>query len=261
MKIKNLLPALLLLSSFGAFAQTKTGGTLEVNSNYAFFVGPENELILDTLIMHSNSIIRFDPAKPAKLVAKVAIIGDKCKITAKGANGNKGDGFNPGEDGKDGGTLDLALNFEKLGRLTIDVSGGNGGRGASGKSGNWGKETKTEQITYVDAKGNSQTKTVIVELGDPGTDGEDATRGGSGGNGGQLKLTYDSKRFTPTINQSGRKEHSILILYAGGESAKDGTPGRGGMGSKNGKIKYTPKHASIDGHVEVSRVENLQEKL
>jgi hypothetical protein len=254
MKFTNLLLTLIiLLLAIEANAQTNNSRKLEIHPYEIFFVGPENELDLDTLIMHNNSILRFDPSKPAKLIARAAFIGRKCKITAKGADGRSGNSANSGEDGEDGGALDIFINFESLGRLTIDIRGGNGGKGANGKSGFQGKETKTEQITYRDAKGNLQTKTVIVELGDPGTDGENATRGGSGGNGGQLKLAYDSKSFIPTINQSNRKEHSILILYAGGGKAKDGTPGRGGMASKDGTLIYTPTKASNDGHIEVKR--------
>lgn len=255
MKIKNLLLTLfLLLLAIEADAQTNNSRKLEIHSYEIFFVGPENELDLDTLIMHNNSILRFDPSKPAKLTARAAFIGRNCKITAKGADGISGNSANSGDDGENGGELDMIINFESLGRLTIDIRGGNGGKGANGKSGFRGKETKTEQITYKDAKGNSQTKTVIVELGDPGTDGENATRGGSGGNGGQLKLAYSSRSFTPTINQSNRKEHNILILYAGGGKAKDGTPGRGGIGSIDGTLIYTPTKASNDGHFEVKRI-------
>jgi hypothetical protein len=255
MKIQTLVLTLIVfLICFDADAQTNNNRKLEIHPYEIFFVGPENELDLDTLIMHNNSILRFDPSKPAKLIARAAFIGRKCKITAKGADGRSGNSANSGEDGEDGGKLDVFLNFESLGWLTIDVRGGDGGRGASGESGLRGKPTKTETRSYIDAKGKLQT-TTIVELGDPGTDGTDATRGGSGGNGGQLKLAYDSKSFTPTFNQSKRKAHSVNILYAGGVKGKDGAPGSGGIGSKNGIVKYTPTKASNEGQIEVKRQE------
>ncbi|WP_162427347.1 hypothetical protein [Pontibacter pudoricolor] len=255
MKTKNLLLTFIIfLLGIEATSQSRNSRTLEIRSYETFFVGPENELDLDTLIMHNNSILRFDPAKPGKLVARLAIIGRKCKITAKGADGEEGNNFTPGEDGRNGGTLDVFLNFKSLGWLIIDIRGGDGGNGANGISGLKGKPSKTETRSYIDAKGKLQT-TTIVQLGDPGSDGTDATRGGSGGSGGQLKLTYDSKLFTPTFNQSKKKAQSVNILYAGGVKGKDGTPGKGGMGSKDGTVKYTPTQASNTGHIEIKRAD------
>jgi len=246
-----------LLLSAQAPTQNKHHIKLELKEKEVYIVGPDNILLIDTLIMRDRSVIVFDPSKPGVLVARTAIIKNNCVVLAKGADGNKAPAFLPGEDGENGGQLDMYMSFQSLGKLTIDVRGGNGGPGVSGKDGERGRPGKTETKSYTDANGKLITTTYVVER-HPGTDGGDATKGGNGGDGGSIKLSYKADSFSPVFNQNNRNRHRITILYTGGKKGEDGKPGFGGIGSRDGELVYSPSRESADGSIVLERIKDTQ---
>ncbi|MBC5993506.1 hypothetical protein [Pontibacter cellulosilyticus] len=221
-----------------------------ITEKKTYFVGTDNTLKVDTLVMQDRATIQFDPKKFGTLEAKVAFIGDKCLVSSKGADGKRGTKLKQGENGENGGSLSIILNFESLGKLTIDTSGGTGGNGINGQNGKKGIPERKETKTIRDANGNPQTIVVVIP-GEPGTDGTDATAGGNGGNGGNLMFMYSTNGFIPVFNHANRNSNSIVILQEGGSGGRKGEPGKGGLQSIDGNVKHFTNRQSNDGTLEL----------
>lgn len=241
--------AVILYFTFPAAAQSTTS-KLVIKKKEVYIVGPGNILRVDTLIMQDKATIQFDPTRYGILEAKLAIIGKKCVVSSKGVDGKKGENLNPGEDGTHGGSLSIMLNFESLGKLTIDTRGGNGGAGVNGRNGQTGTQSRVETKTVTDASGKQQTITIVVPA-QPGSNGTDATMGGNGGNGGNVMMMYATNGFIPIFNQETRDKHGITILHTGGQRGRTGEPGRGGIASMDGTVRYTEIKGSTDGRVDL----------
>jgi hypothetical protein len=153
---------------------------------------------IDTLILNNDSSLKF--YQNTMLVVQKAFIGNRCEINSTGSHGLNGRHPNQlnGENGQDGKSLVIIVNFKELGSLIINTSGGNGGRAANGRSG-----------------GESQN----------GGDG------GNGGTAGNLTLIYSHEGFVPIFNNVGHN-HNIQLQYFGGEPGNGGLGGRGGSGIK-----------------------------
>ena len=248
------LSALATLAVYFCFAPASlaqdTVSKLVIKEKEAYVVGPENVLKVDTLVMLDQATIQFDPKRYAMLEAKVAMIGDKCVILNKGVDGKNSKRLTPGEDGANGGTINIILNFKSLGKLTIDTRGGNGGAGINGKDGYAGEPERTETKTVRDASGKERVVTSVVPPR-AGTDGGDATMGGNGGNGGNITLMYSANDFIPVFNQYDRETNSIVILHTAGQRGRTGEPGKGGIASMDGTVKYSDIKNSQDGRIEL----------
>ena len=231
-------------------AAQRTTSKLEIGKRKVYVVDSTNILKVDTLIMHNGATIQFDPTKYGTLEAKVAIIGNKCVISSKGADGKYAKETNAGEDGVNGGDMSIILNFESLGKLTIDARGGDGGAGVNGRNGHGGERDRVETKTVRDASGKERVVTTVIPP-KPGTDGTDATMGGNGGSGGNILLMYSTSGFIPVFNQDKREENSIVILHTAGKRGRTGEPGKGGISSLDGKVKFSAIKDSSDGHVEL----------
>ncbi|MCC9167672.1 hypothetical protein [Pontibacter harenae] len=159
---KHLLLQLLFLGTVQlAQAQTVTLSKLEVRSKEVYMIGSENSLNVDTLILHDNATIQFDPEKHGTMEAKAVYVGENCKITSKGGKGLNVKGINLTD-----GYTDYVLSRLGDGSLT--------GANAVGILKPGGK-------------------------GQPGMSGSDASIGGSGGNGGNVTLCYKTNGFLPII--------------------------------------------------------------
>ncbi|WP_299824332.1 hypothetical protein [uncultured Pontibacter sp.] len=243
-----------LYFAFPAAAQT-TRGKLEIKKKEVYVVDSTNVLKVDTLIMHDKATVLFDPSKYGMLEASVAIIGENCVISAKGINGRSGTNLYTGENGDKGGNLSLIIKFVQLGRLTIDISGGDGGPGANGIDGSRGTEDRFKTITYTDASGKTQTKTITLP-GTPGSDGTDATMGGNPGDGGKLLLMYSTNGFIPIFNHEKWSQHSIVIKHRAGQRGKNGIPGKGGLRARNGVVQEENISYGNDGHIQLLNMDN-----
>ncbi|MEJ8756137.1 hypothetical protein WG947_03955 [Pontibacter sp. H259] len=255
MKIKNLSSAFLLLSSFGAFAQTNTYSKLEIKKNEVFKVGPTNMLLVDTLIMHDKATIQFSPEVKGILQSNVAYVGNNCTVTSRGLNGINYTSKTMGTPGQDGGSLDIILHFERLGKLTIDTRGGRGGDGMKGKDGAKGAPDRIEERSVVGPDGKYTTVRVVIPA-QLGSDGTSATTGFTGGNGGDVQLSYSTNDFIPVFNNAEAK-NGILLLTTAGAYGRDGQPGRGGLGRMDGKLVQLENEKPQDGKVELVNVNSL----
>ncbi|MBB6610938.1 hypothetical protein H7F15_07815 [Pontibacter sp. Tf4] len=248
MKIKNLVPALLMiLYAVHAQAQNQHYTKLELKPKEVFIVGPGNVLLVDTLIMHDKATIKFSPSSPGTLKANVAYIGSKCTISSRGEDGLHTRKNRPGTRGSNGGDLDITMHFQELSSLLIDTQGGTGGNGLHGKNGRPGTPDRNEKRIV---KGNKGVDIVTYELvpGIPGTDGKNATQGYIGGNGGNITFTYSTAAFIPVFNHA-NAPHSITLLHTVGDTGKDGTPGKGGFNSKDGELILEKKPQATDGQI------------
>lgn len=247
MKIRNLLPVLLLLSSFETFAQTNKYTKLEIKHNEVFEVGLTNMLLADTLIMHDKATIKFSSETAGILQANHAIVGEKCTISSRGANGINSNSKTNGTAGQDGGDLDISLYFAQLGSLTIDTQGGRGGDGKKGRNGASGEAERMEEKEVRGADGKT-SKVIVVIPAKSGTNGSDATTGLNGGNGGDIYLTYSTKNFIPVFNNS-KARNSIILIHTAGNSGKNGEPGKGGVNSTDGKLIQVNRVETTDGQI------------
>jgi hypothetical protein len=249
--LRLLATGALLLGSYTAFAQQANIPKLVIAKGTTYVVGLDNTLKVDTLIMQDKSTIRFAPSMQGVLEAKVAMIGNNCSISSKGADGQKGLDVSPGGDGEDGGNLTVVLNLSSLGRLTIDTRGGTGGAGANGKNGKPGTRERTETKIVMGADGQPQTISVLV-AGEPGSNGSDATSGGNSGRGGNLLLMYSTPGFIPVFNHTSRNTNSIAIITTAGNRGSAGVPGKGGFQSTDGVVRGRDSFRdSPDGHIEL----------
>ncbi|WP_276499214.1 hypothetical protein [Pontibacter litorisediminis] len=254
--MKKKLLSLLALSLLSAPAFAQTISRLDVGPGETYVVAPENVLQVDTLVLHEKATIRFSPTQQGVLHAKVAYIGKKCTISARGLDGANGSANNPGQNGEAGGNLSLQLHLEQLGSLTIDASGGRGGKGANGKNGRQGKPD--EYVTKVSRDAHGKTvKTVELVPGTLGTNGTDATMGGNGGDGGNIMLVYSTKGFIANFNRD-IHVNNINILYNAGESGKSGTPGKGGFMSSDGMVIASEYRSGRDGKVQLMNLNQPQ---
>lgn len=259
------LAALLALSFSTATAQQGPISKLVITKGETYTVGPDNTLLVDTLIMHDKATIKFATGQLGKLGARIAYIGDNCLITSKGADGENGKALKPGvaslpgrtgkaaetgkpsTDGEDGGSLELDMHFMELGRLTIDTRGGKGGNGANGANGRRPISESNNQIGH----GSNTARHLVA--GDPATNGKPGTPGGFGGNGGNVKLTYSTHSFTPSFNQP-QNHRSITILYKGGFNGASGKAGKSYISHEvavEGTQGATVEKKSLDGAVEL----------
>ncbi|MDO6390164.1 hypothetical protein Q4E40_08505 [Pontibacter sp. BT731] len=220
------------LSSYSSLAQHAFLPKLEITKGTTYVVGSGNMLQVDTLILHDKSSIRFTPGSKGRLDAKVAYVGDACTITSKGLNGKHGKPGTAGTNGEDGGSLEIAIHFIKLGSLAIDTRGGDGGNGYKGKNGAKPK-TKQTRSTAIDSKG--QVVTVYrPEITSTGSKGEAGTPGGAGGNGGDLTFTYSTSNFVLNFNHNPRTAQKatglVEVFYQAGKAGLAGKDGNSYVG-------------------------------
>ncbi len=106
---------LLLICSLGAQGQETRLGKLELKKNEVYTIRQRDSdihLRIDTLIMHRGSKIIAAGKKNMVLTAGFASIDTRCSIA--------------GDDGHNNGTnIDLRINFQDLGNLTINTQGKN----------------------------------------------------------------------------------------------------------------------------------------
>ncbi|MHC2990755.1 hypothetical protein OB13_03860 [Pontibacter sp. HJ8] len=220
------------LAYYTSLAQATSIPKLEIAKGDTYIVGPENLLVVDTLILHDKATIRFAPNGKGRLAAKVAYVGDACTITSKGAHGKHGKLGTAGTDGEDGSNLEIAVHFMKLGSLTIDTRGGDGGNGYKGKHGTKPK-TKHAHSTTIDSQGQVATVYQPV-IGGTGSKGEAGTPGSAGGNGGDLTLAYSSSNFVINFNhspRSGLKASGLIeVLHQTGKAGLAGKDGNSYVG-------------------------------
>ena len=258
MKQKLLTLTVILLITIPAFSQTTHYSRLEIKEKEVFEVGPGNTLIVDTLIMYNKSTIRFSPDTLGVLKAKVVRIGKSCLITAKGEDGidYRLKAYSTlrehGSPGQNGGDLDIQLQIEKLGSLTIDTRGGKGGDGLKGRNGKKGIPERKEKKRVIGANGKYITVNEVIP-GVPGTDGTNASTGFHGGNGGNIDLAYSASNLIPVFNNS-KARNSITLLYRGGSPGKDGKPGIGGIDSNDGDLITLEKKESVDGEIKLTNL-------
>jgi hypothetical protein len=172
----------------------------------------QDSLLLDTLIMRNDAKLKF--LRDVIVVVRHAYFDEKVTFDLKGSNGTNGkkgnESFKKGENGTDGTTgrnIELIIEFETLGSLTVDTRGGKGGKGGDGYS--------PKQYGIKGGKGRN---------------GGDSGAGGVGQSGGQIKLSYLSPNFLPLINQKG--DHSIKLITKSGDCGGNGKPGRGEEGAE-----------------------------
>jgi hypothetical protein len=237
MQQRILLPIVLLVFvlSSHTFGQVSPISRLELKRGEVYQVGPENILIVDTLILHDKATIRFAPDSKGLLGARIAFVGKDCTITARGADGENGQRNIAGANGENGGSIELDMHFMTLGSLVIDTRGGNGGNGHIGKHGTK-PYTSTTSTVVTDASGKTQTIQRTDQIG-TGSNGELGSPGGSGGNGGDLILTYSTDNFVPNFNHTPRsgeelKSRVIQVLYTAGKHGKMGRDGNSYLGTK-----------------------------
>lgn len=206
---------LLLIASL-VFSVCFTGNAQEVisklviESNEVYTVGPDNRLLVDTLIMHDKAVIKFTNNLPGLLGVNTAFIGNKCTIESRGRHGSAR--RVNGVSGEHGGALIIDLHFASLGDLTIDTKGGNGEKGKDGRYSNRPERTT---ITTVSEGTYTRYHTTSVAGG----------AGGNGGRGGDIKLTYSTDGFVPNFNQE-RGSNAIILISEGGKGGKPGLYGK-----------------------------------
>ncbi|NEM98116.1 hypothetical protein [Pontibacter burrus] len=259
MKTRISLPAIILLFlSLQAGAQTTKLTRLEIKEKEVYIVGPENSLIVDTLIMQDKATIRFSPEKAGILNADMAIIGENCTISSKGADGLDANEKISGSAGQNGGDLKITIHFDKVGSLTIDTRGGQGGNGLQGKNGAKGIK-EYSKVSFIKEPDGKTIRVVENSPEQLGTDGTNATTGFNGGNGGDIELEYSTNNFIPIFNNS-KGKNNIFIVTKGGIYGRDGKPGKGGIGKRDGKLIQTNKVKSVDGQIKLKNVGSVPEQ-
>lgn len=215
--------SLLFLSP--AFAQVRME-KLIIRTNQSFDLKGSDILVVDTLIMMDSASIILNKDKADNFIhAKVARIGQACRIIGKGEDGQNGKTGLPGftQDGpcKNGtsgtsgtrGTsahagVNLYLYFTELSikdKLLIELSGGSGGDGGRGGTG-----------------GGGSPGTRLCQGGNGG-DGGNGAEGGNGGDGGDLTI---SCKLCPDLRSwLGNK---LIVRSFGGNAGLGGDGGYGG---------------------------------
>ncbi|WP_162427349.1 hypothetical protein [Pontibacter pudoricolor] len=225
--IRALSISLFLLLNLLGTVKGQSVPKLEVRAGQVYVVGPDNRLIVDTLVLHNNAEIKFAANTTGTMVVKAAYVGDGCTITSRGSDGEHGKRNVPATNGGNGGDLELNIHFIKLGSLALDTRGGAGGKGYIGKNGSK-PVTKKEATKVMGKDGNYSTvyHTTIVKTG---SEGESGTAAGAGGSGGDLTLTYSTEGFVINFNRNARysqkaTRHINIMTQAG----KTGIPGKDG---------------------------------
>lgn len=244
-----------LLFSAQALSQNNRITKLELKAKEIFIVGPTNMLLVDTLIMHDKSTIKFSPATQSILQANVAYIGNKCTLSSRGMNGEDANKESAGSPGQDGGDLVLIMHLNEVGSLTIDTRGGKGGNGKNGSNGAKGEPERTEQRAVKGPDGKYTIETVFIPP-KLGTDGSNATTGFAGGYGGNIQLIYSTNGFVPIFNNS-KGKNRIMIENSAGNPGKNGRPGRGGLGSMDGRLIEVATYKTFDGELRIEKVESV----
>lgn len=251
--------AFLMLIATPALTQHTAIPKLVIAKGETYTVGLDNTLLVDTLVMHDKASIVFSSDTLGILKAKVALIGNKCVISAKGNDGQHALPVTRGENrtvfanknlynqqngspGQHGGDLFLYLHLEKLGSLTVDTRGGRGGDG-------W-RDTNIDQSTP-ESKGGSAVHSTGFVRSEPGH---------SGGNGGAINLIYSTKNFIPVFNNA-KAKYQIKLLSTAGEPGRnganqyvkyidaDGKEINGVLSKpKDGEIKLTNANTSLTVH-------------
>ncbi|MFD2513393.1 hypothetical protein ACFSRY_05910 [Pontibacter locisalis] len=202
---------------------------LEIKEKETYVVGPDNVLLVDTLVMHDKAVIQFNPGLPAFIGVNNAYVGKSCKLVTKGLDGSFRRVGIYGSNGHDGDPIEMDIHFEALGSLTIDTRGGNGDNGEDGTAERVSSTKKT------DGDGTYQA----ISSGSPARAGG---AGGNGGNGGNITLTYSTEGFIPNFNRH-RNMHTIILLYKGGKGGKPGRYGKTeGKEGVDGKVKLNNKN-------------------
>lgn len=243
--MKHMLPLLstfLMLTAPYALAQHTAIPKLIIPEGETFIAGPNNFLLIDTLIMHDRSSIVFSPGQTGVLHARVAFIGTACTVSSKGKDGEHHGIKAKGTAGQKGGNLAIIMHLEELGSLTVDTRGGKGGNGKKGKDGLIQESSNIGYSSYVYRT----------------TSSTDAEPGHRGGNGGNIDFTYSTADFIPVFNNSKAKNH-IKLLTSAGDAGRDGaiighmkyiTPDGKDVNNvlhkpKDGEIKLTNANSSI----------------
>ncbi len=202
------------------------GETRTLGAEYA-------DWVFDELVLEDGATLVLDSSVPRwSLEARRASIGNGVSIVGVGHIGRDGvsgasvagqakecrrgkAGGQAGHGGKgaDGLSLSLALSFERLESLTIDMHGGDGGVGGNGGDGQ---------------KGGAADKCPGAD-GGAGGDGGD---GGDGGNGGNVRILYS---FLPDSGLKGGVGKQITVNNSAGVGGK---PGDGGVGGKGAPGHY-----------------------
>lgn len=256
-------PFLLLVFMFlscVATAQVRVG-KLVIPKNKTYELQNSDILVADTLVMEDSSTLVLNKLKKENYIrAQVVIIGNNCLIDGRGLNGVAGrDGlpgntpFGPcrdGTPGKNGGRgldgtsgVNLFLYIEEvklIGKLGIDLSGGNGGRGGDGGMG-----------------GGGSPGTVHCHGGNGGNGGN-AGQGGNGADGGSLTLSSKKNPFIK--NYIGTEINIYTHGGLPGEQGNVGNRGPAGLGpsrknGKNGELGLEAPNglAGINGKVNVEK--------
>jgi hypothetical protein len=208
---------------------------LEIKEREVYLVGPDNVLLVDSLIMHNKASIQFNHELPAYVGVNAAYIGNNCKLIMKGRDASYKRTGIFGANGQDGAATEINIHLKTLGSLTVDARGGNGDKGEDGKS-----ETPATKKT----DGDGSYKSIA-----PASPGRSGSAGGNGGNGGNITLTYSTDGFIPRFNQH-RNINSIMLLTQGGKGGKPGMFGKlEGQTGADGQVKL------INQNMPVGRVE------
>jgi len=234
---------------------------LVIPSGESFELVGSDIIVVDTLIMENASKIILNRKKADNFIhAKVIQVGSNCMIIGNGLNGADGerglggytatgpckDGIpgrngTPGTMGTDGVNLYIYFNqLTVVGKLIIDLSGGNGGDGGKGGTG-----------------GGGSPGTRLCAGGDGGAGG-DGSIGGDGANGGNLTLTckncgdlralLGNKIQVRTYGGNGGLGGDgglggLEGLVNAGQTSQDGNPGPKGRAGKSGS---TGKNGAIN---------------
>jgi hypothetical protein len=212
--MKNRLSLFTLLFTF-VFSSSASAqqviSKLEIKAKEAYKVGPENRLLVDTLIMHDKATILFNQEIPAYIGANLAIIGKKCSFITKGQNALVRASGPTSLNGQDGGDIEIDMHFRKLGSLIVDARGGMGEKGDEGRG-------EVASVSRTDGDGVTKSISPMINGRAPGP-------GGNGGFGGNIHFTYSTSGFIPLFNQK-RNTNSIILLNTGGKEGKAGINSR-----------------------------------
>jgi hypothetical protein len=237
--------ALLCGILFSSHAQIRVG-KLIIGPRETYVLDSTDILVADSLIMMDSSRIRLNRLKAENFIrARVAIIGQNCRIDGRGVPGKKGMDGTPGltpigpcRDGvagrnglrglSGGPGVNLFLYIDKLqlnGKLIVNLGGGNGGDGGDGGHGGGG------------SPGTNQCR------GGDGGKGGNGGFGGDGGRGGTLTIGGRDASMTKALIGS-----LLIVRNNGGSFGYGGLSGAGGLaGSAPAGNSGTRGQRGIDG--------------
>ena len=161
------------------------------------------DLVIDTLIMETNSSLRFMLPHVAMRVNHAIVRKNvEWRGIGKTLDGKGGHGTN-------GVNLTLEVVFQELDRLVIDTRGGSGSNGENGSNSMYSLHGQN---------------------------------GGRGGDGGNINLRYRCNGFKPNLvegKKSKAKTQAIVFKYEGGSGGLGGSAASTNRLDNNGGIQYT----------------------